>query len=169
MSEFKKIEIEDLKENPFKAIGSDWMLITAGTREAFNMMTASWGGFGVLWHKNVCFCVIRPSRHTFRFIENSEYFTFTFFNDSYRNMLNMLGSKSGRDIDKIKESSLTPVEDETGTVYFKEARLVIVLKKIYYQDLEPGNFLDPEIEFNYPEKDYHRMYVGEVVRILGKQ
>jgi flavin reductase (DIM6/NTAB) family NADH-FMN oxidoreductase RutF len=164
--QFKVTNPEKITDNPFKLIGSDWMLITAGSPQAFNTMTASWGGMGIIWNKKVCFCVVRPTRHTRLFTERSGYFTLSFFEERYRDVLNYCGSHSGRDVDKIKETGLTPVFGD-NTVYFAEARLVFECKKVYYQDIDPGNFLDPAIDQrNYPLKDYHRLYVGEIVSCL---
>lgn len=164
MSElFKLVEPEKITDNPFQLIGRDWMLITAGDLEKFNTMTASWGGMGILWNRNVCFCVVRPSRYTYNFMEETGSFTLSFFEEKYRKALSFCGSKSGRDVDKIAATGLTPLESKLGSVYFQEARLVMECKKLYYQDLEPGNFLDPSIEKNYNGKDYHRLYVGEIM------
>jgi flavin reductase (DIM6/NTAB) family NADH-FMN oxidoreductase RutF len=159
---FKTIEPEKLDENPFKLVGTDWMLITAGDRTKFNTMTASWGGFGILWNKKVCFCVIRPSRYTYDFMEKAERFTLSFFEEKYRSVLSFCGSKSGRDVDKIAATGITPVQSRKGGIAFQEARLVLACRKLYYQDLQPENFLDPAIEKNYNGKDYHRMYIGEI-------
>lgn len=163
MPGIKIIKPEELESNVFQLIGSDWMLVTAGNRESFNMMTASWGGLGVLWNKHVSFIFIRPCRYTYQFIEKSSMYTLSFFGQQYKRVLNLCGTKSGRDCDKVKETGLSPVQTANGSVYFPEAKLVIECKKIYYQDLEPGHFLDPEIMKNYPEKDFHRMYVGEIL------
>ena len=162
---FREIRPELLTENPFKLIGADWMLITAGTAESFNTMTASWGGLGILWERQVCFCFIRPTRYTYEFIERAENFTLSFFEERYRKALSYCGSHSGRDADKIREAGLTPMK-EGGFVSFSEARLVLACKKIYSQDINPDRFLDPAIEGMYPKKDYHRMYVGEIKRCL---
>ncbi|NLI92331.1 MAG: flavin reductase family protein [Peptococcaceae bacterium] len=159
---FMAIEPEKLEENPFKLIGTDWMLITAGDMQKFNTMTASWGGLGILWNKKVCFCVVRPSRYTFDFMEKSEIFTLSFFEEAYKKVLSFCGSKSGRDVDKIAATGITPVQTDGGGISFQEARLVIECKKVYYQDLEPNHFLAPGIEKNYNGKDYHRMYIGEI-------
>lgn len=152
-----------IEDNVFKLIGNDWMLITAGNPEKFNMMTASWGGMGVLWGKQVCFCFVRPQRYTYEFMEREDHFTLTFFTEEYRKALNLCGSKSGREMDKAAAAGLTPVAGEKGSVYFREARLVLECKKLYYQDLNPEHFLDISIERNYPGKDYHRMYIGEII------
>jgi flavin reductase (DIM6/NTAB) family NADH-FMN oxidoreductase RutF len=165
---FNVADPESFTDNPFKLIGSDWMLITAGVPESFNTMTASWGGMGVIWNKKVCFCVVRPTRHTRLFMESSGYFTLSFFEERYRDVLTYCGSHSGKDADKIKETRLTPLFGD-NTIYFAEARLVFECRKIYYQDIDPKNFLDPTIDDrNYPLKDYHRLYVGEIVSCLVK-
>jgi flavin reductase (DIM6/NTAB) family NADH-FMN oxidoreductase RutF len=165
---FTVTDPETITDNPFKLIGSDWMLITAGSRESFNTMTASWGGMGVIWNKKVCFCVVRPTRHTRLFTDISSYFTLSFFEERYREVLNYCGTHSGKDVDKIKETRLTPLFGD-NTIYFAEARLVFECKKLYYQDINPANFLDPTIDNrNYPLKDYHRLYVGEIVSCLVK-
>jgi len=165
--ELKEVSSELITDNTFKLIGKDWMLVTAGEEAAFNTMTAAWGGLGVLWDKNICFCVIRPTRYTYAFMEKSENFTLSFFEEYYRDSLTYCGTKSGKDVDKVEKTGLTPVFNN-GAVYFSEARLVMVCKKIYTQDIVPEKFLDPEIDKFYPEKDYHRMYVGEIRRCLRK-
>ncbi len=159
----------ELRENVFRLIADDWMLITAGPPDAFNTMTASWGGVGHIWGKDVCWCVIRPGRYTFQFMERNDAFTLSFFPEEFRPALSLLGSKSGRDSDKVAESGLTPVDGPpAGTTTFAEARLVIACRKVYWQDLDPTHFLDPSIADNYPRKDYHRMYFGEIVDILAR-
>ena len=169
MDKFIKTDHEKIEDNPFKLIGKDWMLLTAGIAGDFNTMTASWGGVGVLWHKPVCQIYVRPQRFTYKFIEKYEYFTLSFFEEKYRDALSICGSKSGRDIDKIRATGLTPLETENKNVYFGEARLVFECRKIYYQDIRPEFFLDDSINANYPKKDYHRMYIGEVISTLIKE
>lgn len=164
--EFKKIDPRLVNENAFKLIADDWFLITAGNLEIYNTMTASWGALGELWNRKVSFCFVRPTRHTYEFTEEHEIFTMSFFSEEYRQMLKYCGTKSGRDVDKALETGITPVASESGSVYFNEARLVFECRKLYFHDLDPGNFLDPSIDEEYPKKDYHRMYVAEIVNCL---
>lgn len=166
-SVFKEIRPEDIGENPFKLIGSDWMLITAGTKDSFNTMTGAWGGFGIMWDRRIAVCVIRPNRHTYKFMESSASFSLSFFDEQYRDILTYCGTRSGRDVDKAAETGLTPISGE-DSIYFAQANLVIECRKIYYQDIMPGNFLIPEIEGFYPKKDYHRAYFGEITRCLER-
>jgi flavin reductase (DIM6/NTAB) family NADH-FMN oxidoreductase RutF len=162
---FKLIKPGTIPDNPFKLIDEDWMLITAGQGEShktFNTMTASWGGLGILWNKPVSFCFVRPTRYTYEFMERNKQYTLSFFDKAFKEALNVCGTFSGRDTDKVAKAGLTSFEIQPHAVTFREARLVLVCQKLYFQDLDPGHFLDPTLEKNYPQKDYHRMYIGEV-------
>lgn len=163
---FVEISINELQINPFTKIGKEWTLITAGNMQKHNTMTASWGGFGVLWKKNVATIYIRPQRYTKEFVDGNEKFTLTFFSEEYREALTYLGRVSGKDRDKIKECGLTPVELE-GTIAFEEAQILFVCRKLYADTLKPECFLDGETERKiYPEKDYHTMYVAEIEKVF---
>ena len=162
----KQIEINEFSENPFKLIGSDWMLITAKKGEKTNMMTASWGGVGILWNKPVATIYVRPQRYTKEFIDNEEYFSLCVLPEEYRQILNYCGTKSGRDEDKIAETKLTVDESEKAPI-FKESRLVLICKKLYAQDLTEQSFIDKSlVEKNYKAKDFHTMYIAEIEKIL---
>ena len=102
----KKINIAEKSFNPFDLIGQKWMLISAGTEDKWNTMTASWGAVGVMWGKPSATCYIRKSRFTKEFVDAGEYFTLTVLKDGHRDALNKMGSKSGRDMDKMHESGL---------------------------------------------------------------
>jgi flavin reductase (DIM6/NTAB) family NADH-FMN oxidoreductase RutF len=167
-NKFRNVDPAALTDNVFKLLDKDWMLIAAGTMKSFNVMTASWGGLGILWGKKVAMCVIRPGRHTFGFVERHGVFTLTFYEEEYRSALNLCGSKSGRDIDKAKETGLTPEEGPNGGIYFNEARLVLECRKLYWHDIDPKHFVDPKLDANYPGRDYHRMYVGEIAACMAR-
>lgn len=162
----KQIEINEFSENPFKLIGSDWMLITAKKGDKTNMMTASWGGVGILWNKPVATIYVRPQRYTKEFIDNEEYFSLCVLPEEYRQILNYCGTKSGRDEDKIAETKLTIDESEKAPI-FKESRLILICKKLYAQDLTEQSFIDKSlVEKNYKAKDFHTMYIAEIEKIL---
>lgn len=166
----EKCEVKELDRNVFSMIGDQWMLITAGTKAQCNTMTASWGGLGVLWGTNVATCYIRPQRYTYRFVERSGFFTLSFLGEEYRKALALCGSRSGRDIDKIKECGFTVTAGEGDAPFFQEAELVLVCRKLYWQDIDPTHFVDPGIDGKwYPERDYHRMYIGEIVETYRKK
>jgi len=168
-AQFRSITPEKITDNPFQSIENDWFLLTAGTIDSFNTMTCGWGAWGVLWKRPVVFAFVRPTRHTYGFANASDLFTVSFYDKRHRKALEFCGTHSGRDCDKAAEAGLTPAETERGAVYFREARLVLECRKIYDQDLDPARFLDNGIEANYPQKDYHRMYVGEVVNVMARK
>ncbi|MEE3333010.1 MAG: flavin reductase family protein [Ruminococcus sp.] len=168
MSAFKEISVNEIKDNPFKLIGSDWGLVAAKDGEKCNMMTVSWGGVGIMWNKPVAFTFIRPQRYSFGLLENEEYFTISFFDENYRKALSFCGSKSGRDYDKAKETGLTPLYDEKAP-YFKEARLVLVCRKMYAQFLNEESVVDADTVLKNYDNDYHKMYISEIVKVLKNE
>ena len=166
---FKEINLEELQFNPFTKIGTQWMLITAGNETAFNTMTASWGGMGVLWGKNVVTTYIRPQRYTKKFVDENDVFTLSFYGEEYKKALSICGSKSGRDCDKVAEAGLTPYFTD-DTAAFEEAELILICKKVYANHMPPTNFIDSEADAKwYPEKDYHTMYIAEITKVLIKE
>lgn len=152
------------KDDVFSLIGDRWMLVAATDKDGkTNAMTASWGGLGVLWGKKVAFVFIRPQRYTKKFVDDAENFSLSFFEESYKPMLGYMGKVSGKDEDKIKKSGLT-VQYKDGAPVFKEASLTLVCRKMYRQTLEEDCFVDKtNIGKWYPQKDYHDMYVAEIV------
>lgn len=159
----RPIDITKLSMSPFQKIGKEWFLIAAGDEEKHNMMTASWGCLGVLWNKNVAISFIRPQRYTKQFVDGNEYFTMNFFSEEYRNVLSFCGSKSGREFDKAKETGLTPLAVDQ-TITFEQAKLVLVVKKLYIDEIKKDHFLDAMlVEKNYPNSDFHTVYIGEIV------
>ncbi|MCL6458540.1 MAG: flavin reductase [Gorillibacterium sp.] len=168
MNTFKEIKPEDLDQSAFRLIGTDWMLLTAEKDRQVNTMTASWGGFGVMFHRNVTYTVVRPQRFTKEFIEHADTFSLTFFDKSFKKQLSYLGSVSGKDEDKIAKAELT-VQHSGSTPYFAEAKLVIICRKLYAQEFNSASFLASGLDEKfYPLKDYHTLYISEVEKILIK-
>lgn len=165
MNKFIEIDPAEIGGNPFAMIGKEWMLVTAGQPGDLNTMTASWGGMGVMWNVPVAAAVVRPSRYTYEFMEREKYYSLSFLDSGCRRALQICGSRSGRDCDKVGEAGLTPRTDAAAP-YFDEARLVLICRKAYFSDLKPENFLDATLETHYNGEDYHRMYVGEIVKVL---
>ena len=165
---FHNIDPKELKDNVFSLIGEDWMLVTAGSAEACNTMTASWGGLGVIWGAPAATCYIRPQRYTKEFLDREPYFTLSFFDEGYRRELSLCGSKSGRDVDKVKECGFTVKTAACGAPYFEEAELVLVCRKRFAQPMDPANLPQDVKEKWYPQQDYHTMYIGEIVEVLAQ-
>jgi flavin reductase (DIM6/NTAB) family NADH-FMN oxidoreductase RutF len=167
---FTKIDAGSVELKIFEKIDKEWFLITACDGEKTNTMTASWGTMGTLWNKPVIICFIRPTRYTFSIMEEADVFTVSFLNKDHKKILNYCGSKSGSSVDKIKETGLLPVNLENGGISFEQANLVFECKKIYFDDIKPIFIIPEDVdEKTYPEKDYHRMYIGEVISVYNKK
>jgi len=147
-----------------------WFLLSSGHFQEghYNTMTVAWGSFGTMWNKPFVQIVVRPTRHTYTFTEEYDTFTLCAFPERCKDALKLLGTKSGRDGDKIAETGLTPCSSNiVDAPCFEESELVIECRKIYWDDIDPVNFLDQTIQNNYPKKDYHRIYFGEILNIEG--
>ncbi len=168
--EFREVAPELLTDNVIHLIAEEWMLVTAGPPDAFNTMTASWGGLGNLWGLPVSFVFVRPSRYTFEFMNRAAQFTLSFFPEAYHDALMYCGTHSGRDVDKMAETGLTPVVGAHDTVHFAEARLVLECRKLYAQDFERDGFVDHAVRQKVygSATDFHRFYVGHITRCLTR-
>ena len=154
----------EFKTEIFSQFDKKWALLTAGNKESFNTMTVSWGGLGTIWNKPVATVYVRTSRYTHDFMDNNEYFTVSFYPEECKKVLGVLGSKSGRDMDKMKESGLT-AKELPQSMTFEEAEVTLVCKKLFKQILEKENMV-PEVAKFYETDALHDMYIGEVVEIL---
>ncbi len=179
---FKELKIENLNINPCQMIGADWMLITAGTEKSYNSMTASWGHIGALWGKHIngrptVEIFVRPSRYTDSFINNNKHFSLCFFGKEYQKDLSYMGSHSGRDEDKVSKTRLTPLFFDDVPA-FKEAKMIIIARKIYKGKIDQEGFIDNSIikafydtdsGHAYNNNSYHNVYIGEIIKILVKE
>ena len=170
MEEFRPIKPAEYTGNPFTALNDQWMLISAEKDGRVNGMTASWGGMGVIWNMPVAFAFVRITRFTKEFMDSADTFSLTFFeHEKHRAMLNYMGSVSGRDQDKIKNTGLTVLHHGI-TPYYSQAETVFICKKLYQEYMPPENFtLQGMDERFYPKKDYHYMYIGEITDILTRR
>ena len=168
---FKEIDPTELHKmgfDPYKKIDKDWFLVTAGNKDGWNTMTASWGFAGIMWGKQTFTTVIRPQRYTKDFLDKENTFTISFFDESERKALAFCGSHSGRDYDKSAETGLVPLFAD-DTVTFEQARLVFVCEKAYVQQMTPDSFIDKDlIEANYAAGDFHIQYIGIIKKVYVK-
>ena len=162
----REISFSQLQMNPYDKIGSEWMLCTAGGAERYNTMTCSWGHLGSLWNLPTAVCYVRPQRYTREFIDREDRYTLCFFPPEYKKALGYLGTKSGREEDKVAAVGLTPVHGPDYT-YFAEASLVLVCRTLYQAPLKEEYFRDTGVmDKNYPHKDFHDLYIGHIEKVL---
>lgn len=164
---FIEIKPDALGKTPFAYFGKDWALLSAeNAKGKINAMTISWGGMGVLWNKNVFFCFIRPTRHTYAFAWEADRISLCFFDEKYREKLSFCGSVSGKDTDKIAECGFTPIK--SGGIYYAECDTAIIGRKIYADEIKKDKFIDTDPSAWYKE-DYHTLFVCEIEKILRKK
>lgn len=164
---FREVNIREIGESAVKLIADEWMLVAAGDEKKHNMMTASWGFVGEMWGKDAAVTVIRPNRYTREFVDAHDCFSLSFYGQD-KKLHGITGSQSGRNIDKTAATGLTPVFDR-GTVYFEQARLVLICRKLYVSQIDPAKFTDRENLKWYENNDYHYAYVGEIMHTLVKE
>ena len=164
------MNLKDFNLAPLYTLDKEWALLTTGNKDKFNTMTVSWGGLGTLWHKPVVTVYVRQNRYTYELLQENDIFTLSFYDEKYKKDLGVLGSKSGRDEDKISLTSLNPDFLDKG-ISFKEAKLTIVCKKIYSQELNTNNILNDKEKITkfYENDPMHEMFIGEVIDIIDKR
>ena len=165
---FRPIDAAEIRENAVNLFNKRWALLTAGTFEDHNTMTVSWGAMGELWNKPMITVYVRPTRYTYNYMEKEEYFTLSFFGEECRELLTFCGTKSGRDVNKEFLCGITPVKHSTGSIYFEQAELVIVCKKLYSDDLHPEGFTDKQLCEEQMADTLHKIYFGEITEVLLK-
>lgn len=165
---FIKRDIYSIEGNVFDSIGREWMLVTAEKDGIVNTMTASWGGFGVLWGKSVAFVFIRPQRYTYGFTESTREITLSFFGGEYKKELSYLGTHSGKNENKIEKAGLNLCRID-GKPAFSEATVVVTCRKLYSDMIKEECFTDIAMLSHYAEKDFHRVYVFEIESVYTKE
>ncbi len=165
---FREISPEEFERSPFRLIGKEWLLITApdSTKASgANAMTASWGNMGILWNKPVATIFVRPQRYTYALCEAADRFSLCILPEERRDALKLCGTKSGKDLDKLKECSLD-CADIDGVKVITESKVAMICKKLYADDLKKDCFIDKDQHKHYPIDDFHRFYILEIEKIL---
>jgi len=168
----QEISYSQFRVPVYSSWSAEGFLLTCGDHSAgkFNMMTVGWGSLGCMWKRPMAMVVVRPHRYTYQFMEEYPDFTISHFPSGQSRALAYCGSHSGRDVNKIEECGLTPIaSSKVGSPAFDEADLIIECSKMYFDDFKPDHFLADFIEENYPAKDYHRLYLGEIKAVFGTE
>lgn len=158
------VDFQSMTPEVFRVFETQNALLTAGDRETCNTMTIGWCQLGRVWNLPVCTVYVRPERYTYQFMESHDYFTVSVLPETAKKIMALCGTKSGRDLDKIKECGLTLCYGAGDAPFFDEAEWVLVCRKAYVQDLDAVCVLDARIHGSYGVKGgWHRVYTGVVV------
>ena len=164
MKEINQCSIKDIVIDEFK---NKFALVTARKKDgSFNMCTVAWGSIGELWSKDVVTVYVKENRYTYEFLQEDDYFTVTFFTPDQRDVLKICGTKSGRDIDKVKQCNLKPIVLENG-ITFENYRRVYLCKKIYQSPFKKECFVNSKeiIDKYYKDEPMHNFYIGEIIKV----
>lgn len=164
---YKNVPADKIPGNYIKLL-NDWTLVTSGVAGQENVMTASWGGLGVLWEKPVAICFLNPTRYSVQVMDKGEYYTISFYTEAYKDALKYCGSVSGRDTDKIKGSGLTPVKMPSGSTAFAEAWMILECRKIVSQQIQPNAVYAKDLKEGWTKDGFHKMYIGEILNVWIK-
>jgi flavin reductase (DIM6/NTAB) family NADH-FMN oxidoreductase RutF len=171
---FVSVAPTELSGNVFQLVGQDFMVITAGTETDYNSMTASWGGWGILFNEPATWCFLRASRYTLEYMKREKTYTMTYFDEPYKDQIMLFGSSSGRDSDKMKKHTLTVVKTPLGNISYKEAKLIIECELIQITTVQPDDFYTEEgktfVVDAYKEvKAYHKLVLGKITNVWVKK
>jgi flavin reductase (DIM6/NTAB) family NADH-FMN oxidoreductase RutF len=166
---FVEVSPQEFSVRPFYSFEKQWFALCAGVPGERNVMCCSWGMFGSLWGKPMAQVFVRPTRFSYHLLDRYDTFTMNALPQDLHKTLAKIGAVSGRDLDKFAEFGLTPETSPlVPTPYIAEAERVYLCRRVYSGFLDPNRFEDPKIEGNYPNKDYHKFFVGEILQILEK-
>jgi len=171
---FNQISPEEISDNVFTLVGKDFTVITAGKEDHYNSMIGSGGGLGMLFMKPTTWCILRADRYTLELIQKVQTYTMSYFSNEFKERMLFLGSKSGRDSEKMKEVELTSVQTPSGDMSFKEARLILECKLTALTIANPDDFYTQEtkdyINEAYQEANvYRKLAFGEITRVWMKK
>ena len=172
---FKEIAPDEIRDNVFTLVGKDFPVVSVGNKDCYNAMTASGGGLVLLFRKPSTMLIFPQKRYTLELIEKERKYTLSYFSDEYREQVMFLGSKSGRDSDKMQAVELTGMETPDGNMSFREARLVIECKlsQMLVPNFPDDFYVQEDVDYlTEPYKDLseHRRYVfGEITRVWQRK
>ena len=171
---FTEMDPEDLHDNIFKLVGKDFFVVTAGTKEHYNSMTASGGGLVLLFRRPATLCILREDRYTLELMKEEQVYTISYFPDDYKKQVLFLGSASGRASNKMEVVDLSPIQTPSGTPTYAEARLVFECSLMALTTPQTDDFVTPETreltEKGFQEAGLYRKYVfGEITHLWAKQ
>ncbi len=171
---FKQISPKEITDSVFTLVGRDFFAITAGNKDHYNSMIGSGGGMGVLFKKPCTWCVVRTDRYTLELILKEQTYTLSYFPDECKEQMFFLGSKSGRDTDKMKDVGLTGIETPSGNMSYQEARLIVECQLTQITTPNPDDFCTQEAKDYIAEaykdaNDYRKYLFGEITHVWERR
>ncbi len=167
--EFCSVSVPEFSFSAFRDFRRGAILTAKNVDGAFNGMTVSWGGTGVIWGKNVMFFFVRPERYTFSFLTEGSAVSLSFFGDTYKDVLRFYGKASGRTVNKAEVCELSPFVLPSGGVSYREAERIFSGRVLYGAPLVPEGVMDGELFSFYTREGYHRVFIAEIAEIYERR
>ncbi len=163
----KQVELSEVLQETLDNLDGKGILLVAG--DPPNPMTIGWGTVGLIWNKQIMTVMVRPVRHTFSLMESAKDFSVCILPEEYHKELNLCGTQSGRDINKLEVCKLNIEKcSKVDSFFISESMIHYECRMVHKHFLDPAT-LDPAITKRfYPKKDFHRIYYGEIVGIFRK-
>jgi len=163
---YVELPSSDVTEQALKQLEIGAFLTTQKV-DKVNTMTIAWGGINVVWGKTVFVVYVRYSRETYNMLEHNDEFTVSIpIHRDLKKELAYCGTKSGRDVDKIKDCKFTLIPGRiVGTPIIGECDLHYECKLIYKQAMEPNAITDQVKARYYSTNNFHVVYYGEIVDV----
>ncbi|MBO7491289.1 MAG: nitroreductase family protein [Bacteroidales bacterium] len=157
---------KEFNENPFTFFKGKGLLLACGDKKNHNAMTIGWGALGNVWSSNVntITVYVAPARYTYEFMEKYQYFTVMRFDESRKDVLEYMGTHSGRDVNKEKELGLHVAYTEHGAPYYLEAVEVYECEIIYRDQFDKDGFGEiPQKRYENFPAGIHHQYIGRIL------
>jgi flavin reductase (DIM6/NTAB) family NADH-FMN oxidoreductase RutF len=141
-------------------------LLLASTKKdgKSNVMAIGWATVGIIWGKPIFQVLVRPSRYTYEFIENSMVFTVNVPTDAMRRWVGITGSVSGRNVDKFGQYNVvTSPALNVPTITINDCPMVYECRVVHFNDVLPPHLSDDIERGAYKGSDYHRIYFGQIL------
>jgi len=169
--EKQPIAIRDLDLPPFTTFDPNGILLVSGQDAVHaNVMTISWGMFGIMWGKPIVMVMVRPTRHTWEYITKAADFTVNWMGQDWAEAVQVCGTASGRDMNKFETTGLHPVRGlQVDSPVIRESVLAVECRIVYRDTVRPESFIDPSLSFVYEAEDYHALFYGEVLAACGTE
>lgn len=163
--ERKQVPFDDRLSKTLARLRDPGLLLASTKRSGVsNVMTIGWGTVGIIWGRPTFVVLVRPSRYTYEFIEDSGLFTVNVPTEEMRRWVSVCGTRSGRHLDKLAAYNMTTSPGQmVDAVTIDAAPMVYECKVVHSNDVVPAN-LNSEVEArSYGGHDYHRVYFGEIL------
>ena len=167
----REVHYTDVFDETIAMLGNGGLLLASTKRSGeSNLMTIGWGTIGIIWSKAELVVLVRPSRYTYEFIEDSGEFTVNVPTPEIAKFVLFCGTNSGRDVDKLATFDIaTTPGQKVSSITIDDCPIVYECRVSHKNDVIPEELLGDIVPSYYSGGDFHRVYFGEIVGTYARQ